>query len=214
MPIELFSFFTIAFFIAITPGPSVIYVVSYSLRYGPKAGIASTLGINAGSVIAILIAAFGLTYLLEVYPNAIDMIQLVGAFYIIYLGSLMWPRQSSANISEQDLGMKSYRSLFKNGFITSVLNPKDILFYTAFIPTFIPDGVTGKSYKSYFLVLAFCYMLIGFVTKSMFALFSGYAKNVLHSKKASLINYFSSVMLIGLGAFLVGTSISGFFVYE
>jgi len=42
MNIEILSFLPISFFISITPEPSVIYVVSYSLRYRTKAGIVST----------------------------------------------------------------------------------------------------------------------------------------------------------------------------
>lgn len=204
MNIEYFSFLTISFFIAVTPGPSVIYVVSYSLRYGAKAGIASTLGINVGSIVAILIAAFGLSTLLETYPMAIVFIQILGGLFVIYLAFLMWPRHSAISIDEQLIEQDSYKNLFKNGFITSVLNPKDILFYTAFIPTFIPQETSGNAYLSTFLFLAFSYMAIGFVTKSSFALFSGYAKHALHSKNANVVNILSSMILFTLGIFLLG----------
>ena len=203
MNIGFLSFFVISTLIAITPGPSVIYVISYSLRYGSKAGIVSTLGINLGSIIAILIAAFGLSSLLAVYPNAILFIQVIGGLYVIYLASLMWPRSSVAQVDSEELVEESYRNLFKNGLITSVLNPKDILFYTAFIPTFISADIVGNAYQTYFLVLAFSYMTIGFVTKSAFALFSGYAKKMLYSKNASIVNYLSSALLLALGIFLV-----------
>ncbi len=206
MNIELLSFFTISFFIAITPGPSVIYVVSYSLRYGSKAGIISTLGINLGSIVFILIAAFGLSSLLVNFPKAIVVIQLIGGFYVIYLAIHMWPRGTTLNINEQGLTEKSYRKLFTNGFVTSVLNPNDIFFYTAFIPTFIPSSVIGKPYQTYFLILAFSYMTIGFMTKSTFAIFAGYAKTVLASKNASYMNYISSIVLLLLGVYLVGKS--------
>lgn len=211
MSLELFSFFAVAFVIAVTPGPSVVYVVTYSLRYGIKAGIVSTLGINLGSVFAILIAAFGLSSLLEVYPNAITLIQVVGGFYVIYLATLMWPRGQVLSMGEQGLTDKGYRNLFKNGFVTSVLNPKDILFYTAFIPAFIPQGIEGSSYQAYFLFLAFSFMLIGLITKSAFAVFSGYTKSALDSKNASLMSYLSSGVLFSLGLFLVAKSVSSLF---
>ncbi len=208
MNIELLSFFVLSLVIAITPGPSVIYVVSYSLRYGAKAGIISTLGINTGSIIAILIAAFGLSSLLEVYPNAIKVIQTIGALYVIYLSSKIWPRGASINLDDQKLKKESHKNLFKHAVITSILNPKDILFYTAFIPTFIPQDIEGKPYNAAFLLLAFSYMLIGFITKISFAIFSGYTKKALHSKNANFLNYLSSTMLFALGAYLLGKSIS------
>jgi len=105
---------------------------------------------------------------------------------------------------------QGYSTLFVNGFITSVLNPKDVLFYTAFIPTFIPAAATGKSYQSYFFLLAFMYMLIGFITKSCFAIFAGYTKSALHSSKAIILNYTSSLLLFSLGIYLVAKSVVGF----
>ena len=192
---------------AITPGPSVIYVVSYSLRYGAKAGVVSTLGINLGSVVAILIAGFGLSYILEAYPAIIVFIQIFGGLYIIYLAYQIWPRGSSLQIDEQNIAQESYGNLFKNGFITSLLNPKDILFYTAFIPTFIPQSILGSSYQIYFLLLAFSYMLIGFITKSMFAVFAGYTKSALHSNKAKYVNYISSLLLLALGIYLAANAL-------
>ncbi len=50
-------------------------------------------------------------------------------------------------------------------------------------------------------------MLIGFVTKSAFAVFSGYTKAALDSKSASFVNYLSSIVLFSLGIFLVAKSI-------
>lgn len=208
MNLELVSFFVFSFFVAITPGPSVIYVVSYSLRYGSKAGVVSTLGINLGSVVAILIAAFGLSYLLDLYPGAIKLIQIAGGLYIVYLAVLMWPSGSITSIDDQSLDAQSYGGLFRNGFITSLLNPKDILFYTAFIPAFIPQTIPKESYRAYFLLLAFSYMLIGFLTKSSFAIFSGYARSALNSKKANIVNYISSLLLFFVGVFLVISSIA------
>jgi len=207
MSIEIISFLTLSFFVAISPGPSVVYVVSYSLRYGPKAGIISTLGINLGSIFAILIAAFGLASLLSSYPMAMNYIQLIGGLYVVYLAYTMWPREALTSIEDQVLAKKSHAELFKNGFITSILNPKDILFYTAFIPTFIPKGAAGQTYQFYFLLLALSYMTIGFLTKSTFAIFSGVAKAAFDSKNAHVINIVSALLLLGLGVFLVVKSI-------
>lgn len=208
MNIELISFFTISLFMAIAPGPSVIYVVSYSLRYGTKAGIVSTLGVNVGSIVAILIAAFGLSSLVIAYPSAIKFIEIVGGIYIIYLATLIWPRKPVENVDEPTLVEESYKTLFKNGVITSILNPKDILFYTAFIPTFIPQGIDGDSYLLHFLFLAFSYMALGFTTKSAFAVFSGFTKKALRSENVNIVNYLSSTLLFSVGAFLLGKSMN------
>ncbi len=210
MGIELISFLAISFAIAITPGPGVIYVVSYSLRYGTKAGVVSTLGINVGSVVAILVAAFGLSALLTNYPRLTQFIEIVGGLHMIYLATLIWPGKTQPNQEDPLLHEASYRSLFKNGVITSCLNPKDILFYAAFIPTFIPDAVYGNAYLRYFMFLAFAYMIIGFITKIAFSVFAGFTRKMLRSKSAGVVNYLSSTTLFALGGYLLGKSVNLF----
>jgi len=139
------------------------------------------------------------------------LIQCIGGLFVVYLAINTWPRSSAQRIEENNIPEESYSTLFKNGFITSVLNPKDILFYTAFIPTFIPETVTGNTYRTYFLLLGFSYMLIGFLTKSTFAIFSGVLKNALNSSKANIINYTSSSLLFSLGVYLVAKTIRHYF---
>ena len=211
MNIDLTAFIAICFFLAITPGPSVIYVVAYSLRYGSKAGIISTLGINAGSVFAILIAAFGLSTLLSIYPRAVNIIQGLGSVYVLYLAIRLWPKENTTHVNEVSLQEMSNASLFRNGFVTSILNPKDILFYTAFIPSFIETDMGVTSYRYHFLGLATIYMLMGLVTKSSFAIFSGYVRSLLESGRMKIMNYVSAISLGLVGLFLFGKSASNLF---
>ena len=171
------------------------------------AGIVSTIGINFGSVVAILIAAFGLSYLLELYPKALLIIQIVGGVFVMFLAIQIWPGGGSGRIEDECIAEENYSTLFRNGFVTSVLNPKDILFYTAFIPTFIPDGISGKSYQTKFLMLAVLYILIGFITKSVFAIFAGYARGAINSGKTIVLNYISSLILLFLGIYLLAKTL-------
>jgi len=76
------------------------------------------------------------------------------------------------------------------------------------IPTFIPHSISGNTYQAYFLLLAFTYIIIGFVTKGMFAVFAGHTKSALHSSKAIAVNYISSLLLFALGIYLVVISMS------
>jgi len=196
MNIELMGFFAVSFLIAITPG------------HGTKAGIISTLGINVGSIVAILISAFGLSALLSSFPAVVHIIEFLGGIYVIYLAVLIWPKKPLKAIDESLLLEANYKTLFKNGVITSLLNPKDILFYAAFIPTFIPSSINENSYLGYFISLALVYMTIGFITKSMFSIFAGYTKKAMRSSNSALVNYLSSTLLFSLGVYMVGKSIN------
>jgi len=204
MDTELLAFYILSLIIVVAPGPNVIYVVSNSLRYGATAGLISTLGISIGSVGLVLAASFGLSFLLAVFPTAIIAVQIVGGCYAIYLAIKLWPRGLLDITEQRILAKESYRKIFKNGCIASILDPKDILFFTAFVPSFIPRGTEGASYQAYFIFLAFSYICIGFVTKYGFAVSAGYTKKTLQSASAVFVNYLSSSILLFLGMSIIG----------
>ena len=199
MTVEIYTFLVTAFVLAVTPGPSVLYVAAVSLRFGSLAGIVSTLGVNVGSYIVIFAAAFGLYPILQNIPLVIEMIQAVGGCYMIYLAIRMWPSGSASVKGIPNNNHIEYRRMFTQGFITSLLNPKDILFYILFIPTFIQDSDDGESFIYLFITLSCTFAFIGLVTKISFAMFAGKAKKLFASKQASSINYIASLILCILG---------------
>lgn len=208
MSVDLFTFLIAAFALAITPGPSILYVAAISLRFGTLAGIVSALGVNFGSYVLILAAAFGLYPILQSFPVIVALTEGIGGLYMIYLAVHIWPRcpvtaRKIPTDSKADL-----RQMFTRGFITTMLNPKDILFYILFIPAFINAPEGGKAFLSLFLVLSVTYALIGIATKSLIAVFAGKAKELFASEKASAISYASSLILFALGVLAISKTLS------
>lgn len=122
----------------ITPGNDMLYVASRSTGQGIKAGIISSFGIMVGCMVHILAAVAGISAVIAKSATAFDIIKYVGAIYLVYLGlrSLLSRKKSSFQLTEQAKPF-SYRSIFVQGVITNVLNPKVALFFLAFLPQFI-----------------------------------------------------------------------------
>ena len=57
------------------------------------------------------------------------------------------------------------------------------------------------------MLLAFVYITIGFLTKSLFAVCAGQSKSALNSKFAVYVNYLSALTLLALGVFLTAKSV-------
>lgn len=202
MEIDLATFLIAALLIAFTPGPSVLYVAAFSLRFGTGAGLVSALGINSGSYVLIAIAAFGLYPLLQTLPGVIETIRVVGGLYMLYLAHGLWPR---GPIAERRVPETiDYRRTFTRGFLTTVTNPKDILFYLLFIPTFIHGAENDRTFMIAFVALAVGYALIGLVTKSAIALFAGTVRGWLARGDAHRLGYGSSMLLAGVGLYILG----------
>ena len=136
-----FTFLFAAFMLNIAPGPDMLYVIGRSVGQGRRAGIVSSLGVFVGCWVHILAAAFGIAALLRSSPVAFNVVRYAGAAYLIYLGIRMVAKRT--DLSSQQLKPENLGSIFRQGAITNVLNPKVAIFFLAFLPQFI-DASRGS----------------------------------------------------------------------
>lgn len=118
-----------------TPGPNVLYLVSRSVAQGRAAGFVSLAGTFTGSGLHVLAAAVGLSALLVAVPVAYQAVRLAGAVYLGWLAYATW--RSAAEGSASAPAAFARRRLFRQGFLTGVLNPKVAAFQLAFFPQFV-----------------------------------------------------------------------------
>ena len=134
----------------LTPGPDVLYIVSQALRGGVRPGLVAALGITAGCFVHVAAAALGVGALLTASAMAFNALKWVGAAYLVWVGCrLLWRQASSdsnavlsASVSP---GVSALKTVFFNGFMTNVLNPKVALFFLAFLPQFIAPGTSDPT---------------------------------------------------------------------
>jgi len=129
------TFLVAAFALNIAPGPDMLYVIGRSVGQGRRAGIVSALGVFVGCWVHILAAAFGIAALLRSSPMAFNLVRYAGAGYLIYLGLKMLAQRT--DLTSQQLKTESLGTIFRQGVITNVLNPKVAIFFLAFLPQFI-----------------------------------------------------------------------------
>ena len=83
------------------------------------------------------------------------LVKLVGAAYLLWLGvGLLRSRESLASESDAPHALPLWR-IFRQGFITNVLNPKVALFFLAFVPQFISHEAPSKTLAFIFLGVLF-----------------------------------------------------------
>lgn len=141
----------------LTPGPSVLLVTSVSAARGFKAGLFAVLGMTAGALVHVVVAASGLAATLAAAPLAFAVLQYLGAAYLIYLAIELFrakPMPAQTPSYPQDIGGWQY---FHRGLLVDLLNPKIALFFLAFIPQFLravetPGFLISLALGSVFLV--------------------------------------------------------------
>jgi threonine/homoserine/homoserine lactone efflux protein len=121
----------------LTPGQDTLFIIGRSLTGGLRAGIAAACGIAVGSLGHTLAAALGLSLLLATSLVAFTVVKLLGALYLLYLGTRLLFARSAPVAAAAAVSAATPRAAFLQGIFTNLLNPKVALFFLAFLPQFV-----------------------------------------------------------------------------
>lgn len=153
-----YSFFVLScVLLNIAPGQDTMYILGRSIAQGRRIGVASALGVSAGTVAHTLAAALGLSAIIATSAAAFQAIKLAGAAYLVYLGLRALFARSAAMLQPDAAALTGAAVAFRQGLVTNVLNPKVALFFLAFLPQFIAADSHAK-------VAAFLALGLTFVT--------------------------------------------------
>lgn len=136
--IEILLAFALAtFFLALSPGPDNIFVLTLSMTHGFRYGLATIAGLMTGCFVHATYMAFGISALLIQWPVLLYGIQFFGAAYLLYLAYQVFKSPAEVGEAAIDAQAPSLLAMYKKGFLMNVLNPKVSLFFIAFFPGFL-----------------------------------------------------------------------------
>lgn len=138
---DLWAFLAASFLLWLTPGPDTMYILTRSISQGRRAGVMSALGIGSGLLIHTLLAAVGLSAILETSAWAFAVVKIAGATYLIYLG-LQALRKKIGTLGTPDLSPVGSWRVYRQGVVSNTLNPKVAIFFLALLPQFV-DPAAG-----------------------------------------------------------------------
>jgi len=121
---------------AAVPGPGVFTTVGRSLAGGLKPGIGVVCGIVLGDIIFALLAVFALSAVARSLGDLFIIVKLCGAAYLVWLGIRLWIKDPAPVAGGARMTRRSLLGGFANGLLTTLANPKAILFYGGFLPAF------------------------------------------------------------------------------
>ena len=169
-PSSLILFMTGAMLLLLVPGPAVLYITSRSIGLGRAAGLVSAMGIAVGTLFHAAAATLGLSALLVSSASAFRFVKYAGAAYLIYLGIRTLRGGDTATL-EASNGRRGLRSVFGQGVLVNLLNPKTALFFLAFLPQFV-DPARGHATLQIF-ELGLLFALMGWISDSVWATIAG-----------------------------------------
>ena len=192
-------FLTTGILLNLTPGPDTVYILGRSIAHGRQAGVASALGISAGSIFHTCAAALGLSAFLATSAWAFTAVKLAGAAYLIFLGVRALLERSHDLVIPGHFKQNSAAAAFRQGILTNILNPKVALFFLAFLPQFIESTAPSKTLA--FLILGLTFVTTGTIWCLVLAWFSSAFSARLRGNAtvAALLNRIVGSLFIFLG---------------
>ena len=120
------------------PGPGNLALITSTGKGGIVGGLAATVGVIAGDQVLMWLAVAGVAALLAANPAAFAMVQWAGAGYLAWLG---W-RLLRAQAGDAPVLHIEPHHYFRQSLLITLLNPKAIVFYMAFLPLFVDPART------------------------------------------------------------------------
>jgi homoserine/homoserine lactone efflux protein len=156
--------------VALTPGPAVMCSMAQATRHGFRSSLAGISGIQLGNLLFFVCIALGLGALLATATTAFAVLRVIGAIYLFYLGIRMivsTVRRSASTPGRTVIPLPAQHSLFIQGLLIQLTNPKALLFVSALLPQFIDPH---RSVPLQLAVLVFATIAVDTLVLSSYAL--------------------------------------------
>ena len=198
------AFFAASCLIAVSPGSGAVLSMSHGLSYGVRKTSATILGLQLGLLLVLLIAGAGVGSLLVASATAFNVVKIVGACYLIYIGFQQWRSTGglvAGNDEAEPAGRWQQRTV--SGFLTNATNPKGIIFMVAVLPQFMTPE---RPLWLQLLILAVTTLAVDTVVMHGYAASASVLRRLLQGSRAMRIQnqvFGGLLMLVGAGLFFV-----------
>lgn len=199
---SIFAFIGATLLLALSPGPDNIYVLTQSVVHGSRSGLATVAGLITGCVFHTTLIAFGVSALLVASPKLFFGIKVIGALYLLFLAFKVYKSDATITLATQP-PQKSYTSLFKQGIVMNILNPKVMLFFLAFFPAFLWEPAGNTVFQFY--ILGGVFMGVSFIVFGAIALLAGAISQYLkkESQLGAVLRWLQIIVFVGIAVYIL-----------
>ena len=167
VPLEQLQLFLVgSILITVVPGADMALVMRQVFIGGTSLAQRTIFGNLTGLVVHAVALAAGLSALLATSAEAYTVVKLAGAAYLVYLGlhSILQARRGEPESEERTRPLRG--SPYRQGLISTVLNPKPALFFLSYLPQFVDRDANVTLQVAF---LAAIHILVGLVWLTAYA---------------------------------------------
>ena len=210
---QVLAFGLAAFVLIVIPGPSVVFVIGRALAYGRSVALASVAGNSLGLLTIVVLVALGLGVVVQESIAVFNVLKLLGAAYLVYLGiEAVRRRKEFLAHDPADPGAGGGRAAMsrsravRQGYVVGVTNPKAYLILAAVLPQFVDRGAGHVQVQ--LLLLGLLAFVIGMVSDSAWAIVASQLRSwfIRSPRRGEAVGAVGGLSMIGLGVGLALTS--------
>jgi homoserine/homoserine lactone efflux protein len=155
-------YFLAALGLSLSPGPNVLLALTHGALHGRRKALCTIFGGACGFIAVIALSMFGIGALLQASLVWLTVLKVVGGAYLVWLGIQVWRSPPIGVEVHATTESRPGWSMFRQGALSAVTNPKGILFFAAFLPQFIDPT---RSLFVQFLIMAGTFAAIEIMTE-------------------------------------------------
>ena len=152
--------------LSLSPGPNGLLALTHGALHGRRKALYTIFGGAFGFIAVIALSMFGIGALLKTSLTWLTVMKWVGGAYLVWLGVQVWRSPPVGIKVRGSAEPRSGWSLFQQGALSALTNPKGLLFFTAFLPQFIDPA---RSLFAQFVIMAGTFASIEIATEVFIA---------------------------------------------
>ena len=167
MDLDTWLIYTLAALgLSLSPGPNGLLALTHGALHGRRKALYTIFGGAVGFVTIVALSMFGIGALLQASLFWLVVLKWVGGAYLVWLGVQVW-RSAPIGVDVHAVAQpRAGWSMFRQGALSALTNPKGILFFAAFLPQFIDPA---RSLVTQFVVMAGTFAVIEIMTELLIA---------------------------------------------
>lgn len=167
------------------------------INQGRKAALAMLPGFFLGDLVAMSLSFAGAGALLMASAELFAIVKWLGVGYLLYLGIKMW--RESGQLNDLEGSGANVKQGTAKAFWVTLLNPKSILFFMAFMPQFINPT---QPLAPQLAILFTTFLLLGVISDLGYTILSTTSRQLMTAKFRCLLHRCGAGSLIGAGVLM------------
>lgn len=191
--------------IILIPGPSVMFTIARGVAWGRMTAVLTSFGNALGMLLLSIFIALGLGPLLQRSELLLQVVQILGGMYLIYLGLDAYRhRQAHADdmVKVEEVKPTNFQ-IIRQGFTVGVLNPKALVFFSAVFPQFVDPQVGSITVQ--LLIFGLIFAVLGFVLDGTWGFLVGSSRDwfVTSRNRLVILRTIGAVVMVALGVAVI-----------